>query len=264
MPHTVPHTLAAGNFLIPNTTFVVELAAFIIVLMVLWRYVIPPVQQAVNARQEMARKLVSDSEEAKQLLEKAQTAYKTAMADARHEAAQLRARAEQQRREIVEGASTAAEAGVAEIMTRGQARAEAERRQAIRQLKSELGNLAVDLAEKIVGEALADNERQDRLIERFLSNIEEEANAGRVAGTQRQQPAGLFLPIEGATVRSGVKFKVFIPNEPWFFPCPAQIPAAGLTGLPRTCPRRCRRPSPGRPCMWSWSPASSRRGRRRI
>jgi F-type H+-transporting ATPase subunit b len=169
--------------------------AFIIVLGVLWRYVIPPVRQAMNARQEMARKLVSDSEQARQLLEQAQTAYKTAMADARHEAAQLRAQAEQQRREIVEGASAAAEAGVAEIMTRGQAQAEAERRQAIRQLKTELGNLAVDLAEKILGEALADNERQDRLIERFLSNIEEEANAGHVAGTQRQQPAGLSLPI---------------------------------------------------------------------
>jgi F-type H+-transporting ATPase subunit b len=168
----VSHTLAAGNFLIPNMTFVVELAAFIIVLGVLWRYVIPPVQQAMNARQETARKLVSDSEQAKQLLEKAQTAYKSAMADARREAAQLRAQGEQQRREIVEAASTEAEAEAAEIISRGQARVEAERRQAVRQVKTDLGNLAVDLAEKILGEALADNQRQDRLIERFLSHIE--------------------------------------------------------------------------------------------
>jgi F-type H+-transporting ATPase subunit b len=172
------HTLAAGNFLIPNMTFVVELAAFLIVLGVLWRYVIPPVQQAMTARQEIARKLVSDHEEAKQLLEKAQTAYKTAMADARHEAAQLRALAEERRREIVEGASTEAEARAAEIIFRGEARLEAERRQAIRQLKTELGNLAVELAEKILGDALADDQRQKRLIDRFLSHIEEEANAG--------------------------------------------------------------------------------------
>ena len=167
---------AAGNFLIPNMTLVVELLAFVIVLAVLWRYVVPPVQQAMSARQETARKLVRDSEEARQLLEKAQTAYKTAMADARHQAARLRAQAEQQRREIVEGASTAAEAGVAEIISRGRAQVEADRRQAIRQLKTELGSLAVELAEKILGEALADNQRQDRLIERFLSDIEEEAN----------------------------------------------------------------------------------------
>jgi F-type H+-transporting ATPase subunit b len=167
-------SLAAGNFLIPNMTFVVELMAFIIVLGVLWRYVVPPVQQAMNARQETARKLVSDSEEAKRLLEQAQTAYKSALADARREAAQLRAQAEQQRREIVEGASTEAEAGVAEIISRGQAQVEADRRQAIRQLKGDLGNLAVELAEKILGEALADSQRQDRLIERFLTNIAED------------------------------------------------------------------------------------------
>jgi F-type H+-transporting ATPase subunit b len=170
--HPTPRALAGGNFLIPNMTFVVELIAFIMVLGVLWRYVIPPVQQAMNARQEMARKLVSDNEEAKRLLQEAQAAYQTAVAAARHEAARLRAQAQQQRREIVEGASAEAAAGVAEIISRGQAQFQAEQRQAIRQLKTDLGSLAVELAEKIVGEALADHERQERLIERFLHEIE--------------------------------------------------------------------------------------------
>jgi F-type H+-transporting ATPase subunit b len=166
------HTLAAGNFLVPNMTFVVELAAFLIVLGVLWRYIIPPVQQAMTARQETARKLVSDSQEAEQLLEQAQTAYQSALADARREGAQLRARAEAQRREIVEGASAEAEARAAEIISRGQARLAAERRQTIQQLTPELGTLAVNLAEQILGEALTDDQRQQRLIDRFLSQIE--------------------------------------------------------------------------------------------
>jgi F-type H+-transporting ATPase subunit b len=171
------HPLAAGNFLIPNMTFVVELAAFIIVLGFLSRYVIPPVQQAVTARQNMARKLVSDRQEAKQLLGKAQTVYQGAMADARREAAQLRAQAEEQRREIVAGASAEADARAAEIIARGQARLVAERQQAIRELKADLGNAATDLAEMILAEALADDERQRRLIDRFLSQIEDDARA---------------------------------------------------------------------------------------
>jgi F-type H+-transporting ATPase subunit b len=174
----MPYALAEGNFLIPNMTFVVELMAFIIVLGILWRYVVPPVQRAMTARQEMARKLVSDTEEARQLLEQAQTAYTVAMADARHAAARLRAKAEEQRMEIVAGASAEAEDRVAEIITRGQARLVAERRQAIRRLKTDLGNVAVDLAERILGEALANDQRQERLIERFLSQIEEAPNAG--------------------------------------------------------------------------------------
>ena len=174
-----PLAAASGNFLIPNMTFVVELAAFVIVLGVLWRYVIPPVQQAMTARQEIARKLVNDRQEAKQLLEKAQTAYQTAMADARHEAAQLRAKAEEQRREIVAGASTEAEARAAEIISRSEARLIAEQRQAIRRLKDDLGNMAVELAEKILGEALTDDQRQSRLIDRFLNQLEEESTAGK-------------------------------------------------------------------------------------
>ena len=153
-------------------TFVVELAAFAIVLGVLWRYVVPPVQRAMNARQETARKLVRDSEEAERLLAQAQAAYQTAMADARHEAARLRAQAEQQRREIVAGASAEAETGAAEIIARGQAQLEVERRQAVHELKADVGSLAVDLAEKILGEALADSQRQERLIEQFLASIE--------------------------------------------------------------------------------------------
>jgi F-type H+-transporting ATPase subunit b len=172
------YALAGGNFLIPNMTFVVELAAFVIVLGFLWRYVVPPVQQGMTARQDMARKLASDSEEARRLLEQAQAAYRTAMADARHEAARLRAQGEQQRREVVAGASAAARAEVAEIIARGQAQLAAERGQAIGQLKAELGNVAVDLAEKILGEALANDQRQQRLIDRFLSQVEEKANGG--------------------------------------------------------------------------------------
>jgi|SRR5579863_3069232 len=172
------YALAGGNFLIPNMTFVVELAAFVIVLGFLWRYVIPPVQQGMTARQDMARKLASDSEEARRLLEQAQAAYKAAMTDARYEAARLRAEAQEQRREIVAGASAEAEATAAAIITRGQATLGAEQRQAILRAKSELGSLAVELAEKIVGEALANDQRQQRLIDRFLSQIEEETNAG--------------------------------------------------------------------------------------
>jgi F-type H+-transporting ATPase subunit b len=121
--------------------------------------------------------VVSDRQEATRLLEQAQTAYQAAMADVRREAAQLRAQAEAQRRQIVAGASAEADAKAAEIISRGQARLAAERQQAIRQLKADLGHAATDLAEMILAEALADDERQRRLIDRFLSQVEEDARA---------------------------------------------------------------------------------------
>src|ERR1700742_5037985 len=173
----MPHPVAAGNFLIPNMTFVVELAAFLIVLAFLSPYATPPARRAVTVRQDMARQLISDRGEATRLLEEAQTAYQAAMAGARREAAQLRAEAEKQRREIIAGASAEADARAAEIISRGQARLAAERQQAIGQLKADLGNAATNLAEMILSEALADDERQRRLIDGFLSQLEEGARA---------------------------------------------------------------------------------------
>jgi len=41
-PQTV---LAAGNFLVPNATFIAELIAFLIILFILGRYVLPPVRR---------------------------------------------------------------------------------------------------------------------------------------------------------------------------------------------------------------------------
>ncbi len=57
--------VASSNFLVPDATFIAELIAFLIILGVLGRYVLPPIQKAMRERQELIRKQVEDSEEAK-------------------------------------------------------------------------------------------------------------------------------------------------------------------------------------------------------
>ncbi|MCU1602951.1 MAG: synthase subunit b, partial [Frankiales bacterium] len=46
------------------------------------------------------------------------------------------------------------------------------------QLRSEIGRLAVELAERVVGESLADEERQRRVVDRFLADLEQQQSAG--------------------------------------------------------------------------------------
>ena len=60
----------------------------------------------------------------------------------------------------------------ARIISTAQAAIESERQQTITALRSEVGNLAVDLASKIVGESLADQARQSRIVERFMADLE--------------------------------------------------------------------------------------------
>ena len=45
-------------------------------------------------------------------------------------------------------------------------------------LRTEVGTLATSLAGKIVGEALNDDARSNRVVDRFLADLEAQSNAG--------------------------------------------------------------------------------------
>ncbi len=64
------------------------------------------------------------------------------------------------------------------IIASANAQIEADRQQALTTLRAEVGSLAVELASRIVGESLADEARQSRMVDRFLGELEQET-AGR-------------------------------------------------------------------------------------
>jgi F-type H+-transporting ATPase subunit b len=58
------------------------------------------------------------------------------------------------------------------IVEHAHSQIEAERQQAVTSLRAEVGSLATSLASRIVGESLDDEERQSRVVERFLADLE--------------------------------------------------------------------------------------------
>jgi F-type H+-transporting ATPase subunit b len=66
----------------------------------------------------------------------------------------------------------AAQEEATRITATAQASIEAERQQAVKSLRNEVGALATELASKIVGEALDDQVRQSRIVDRFLEDLE--------------------------------------------------------------------------------------------
>jgi F-type H+-transporting ATPase subunit b len=169
---STPVVLAAGNFLIPDATFLAELVAFGLILFVLWRFVVPPLQKSMTARQEAIRKSFEDADAAKQKLAAAEAEYRAAIAEARAEQARAREDAAKTRREIIDGAKEEAQVEAAAILARAEAALEVERRQVFAELRGDIGRLAVDLAERIIGESLADDERQSRVVDNFIAGLE--------------------------------------------------------------------------------------------
>jgi F-type H+-transporting ATPase subunit b len=94
------------------------------------------------------------------------------LADARHEAARIREEAREQGAQIVAEMRDQAQAESTRILDHAKTQIEAERQQAVTSLRSEVGALATGLAGRIVGESLDDDERQARVVERFLADLE--------------------------------------------------------------------------------------------
>jgi F-type H+-transporting ATPase subunit b len=168
----VAPTAMASNFLVPNATFFVELAAFAIMFWILAKYVIPPINKAMTARQDAIRAEFAEAEEAKQNANNAEAEFKAQIADARKEAARIREVAHEEGKQIIEEAKQQAHVEQQRIKDQAQAQIQAERQQALTSLRSEVGTLATSLAGRIVGESLQDDERSGRVVDRFLADLE--------------------------------------------------------------------------------------------
>jgi F-type H+-transporting ATPase subunit b len=165
-------TSAEENFLVPNATFFFELIAFAIILYVLAKWVIPPVNKAMSERQERIRRQFEEMEEATASAKRAEEDLRAQMADARHDASRIREEAREQAAAIATEMREQAQAEAQRIVETAKAQLEAERQQVVNQLRGEVGSLATELASRIVGESLDDDERQRRVVDRFISELE--------------------------------------------------------------------------------------------
>ena len=175
--HTV---LASNNFLVPNATFIAEFIAFLLILAIIARYILPPLQRALSERQALIRKQMEDSDEAKQNLADAQKKYQEALNEARTEAAQIRENARAEAQRTIEELHAKAQEDAARIVARGEEQLASQRASIVRELRGEIGTLAVELSEKIVDQRLTDDAQVSATVDAFLAGLEsqDKASAG--------------------------------------------------------------------------------------
>lgn len=173
--------IATSNFLIPNGTFIVELIAFVLVLGIAARYILPPLNNALRVRQERIRSELEAADAAKAEAEAADEARRAELEHAR-----------QQAREIVAQANRTAEALVAEAETRAQeekdrilASAAAEvrlaRQRALEEAATRLGDLVMEVVGRVIGREV-DAEAHRDLIEEAVAALNEPAGSVGAGG----------------------------------------------------------------------------------
>jgi F-type H+-transporting ATPase subunit b len=169
--------MAAENFLVPNATFVVELLVFVVILVLLGRYVLPRINRALTERQQAIRRQFAEAEQARANADAAEQEYRSQLVQARHEAARIREEAREEGAAIIAEMREQAQAESARIIRHAHLQVDAERQQVVQQLRTQVGTMATTLAGRIVGESLEDDERRNRTVERFIATLESQDSA---------------------------------------------------------------------------------------
>jgi F-type H+-transporting ATPase subunit b len=151
---------------------VVGLIAFGLLCFVLMRFVFPQMEKTFAARVDAIEGGIKRAEvaqaEANQLLEQ----YRAQLAEARTEAARIRDEARADAEDIRQDVLATAREESERIIAAGRDQLAAQRESVLRDVRAEVGSLAVDLASRIVGESLADEARQRGTVERFIAELE--------------------------------------------------------------------------------------------
>lgn len=159
--------------------------AFVVLLLVMAKFVAPRFEQVFQARREAIEGGIERAEamqaEAKEALEK----YRAQLAEARSEAAQIRDQARAEGQQILEELRTQAQQESARIVARGEEQLATARQQIVTELRSQIGALAVDLAGRVVGESLADDARRRGTVDRFLEELDGNGLAAANRGSTR-------------------------------------------------------------------------------
>jgi F-type H+-transporting ATPase subunit b len=179
MHHVIAATAGQQDPLVPTwTELIIGLIAFLIVFGFLGRLLLPRAQKMLAERTNQIEGGLERAEEAQAEAQRVLEQYRQQLADARHEAARLREEAREQGAQIIAEMREEAQAEARRLTDAANAQIEAERQQALVSLRAEVGNLATDLASRIVGESLTDEARQSRVVDRFLDDLDQRGGIG--------------------------------------------------------------------------------------
>ena len=144
----------------------------LLILLVVGRYALPRLYAVLDERARRIQEGLDLADKAEQDQADAEKRAARPVDEARREAARIRDNAQSEAKEIVAQARTDAQAEAAGIVEGAQRQILADKQAAQISLRTDVGMLATTLAERIVGEQLKDTALSERVIDRFLDDLE--------------------------------------------------------------------------------------------
>jgi F-type H+-transporting ATPase subunit b len=158
-------------FVVPNLTLLIQDIAFIVLMVLLVRYLYRPITQVLEARTRRIQEGLRAAEEAKRDRDAAEKEYQLRMEEARREGQGLLDRIAKQGEDLRKELETKAREQADTLIARARAEIQQEREKAVQDLREQVAGLAVLAASRIIGESL-DAKKHRELIDRAIEEAE--------------------------------------------------------------------------------------------
>ncbi|MDO4900290.1 F0F1 ATP synthase subunit B [Actinomyces sp.] len=145
---------------------------FLVIAVVLIKYALPRFNAVLDERTAKIEEGLALTDKVKEEQSDAEARAARLVEDARLEAAKIRERAQVEADKIIADARAEADGEVGRAMEVAERQIQADKQAAQISLRADVGLLATDLAERLVGEHLTDTELSGRVIDRFLDELE--------------------------------------------------------------------------------------------
>jgi len=167
--------LAEAGLLDINGTFIIEVVAFIVMLLVLAKYAYPPIIRAAESRQKQIEDTLKEAERARAEVKSALATAQGQIDEAKDQAREVVARAQHEAKAQAEEFREKGRHEAETVLERARGEIAAERDRAIRDLRAETGAIAIEAASRILGQAI-DAKAHQRLIDETMEKVVPAAN----------------------------------------------------------------------------------------
>lgn len=141
---------------------------FLALLFLLRKFAWKPILNAVNDREEGIKNALDSAEKAKLEMQNLQADNEKLLKQARAEREEMLKEAREIKNKMIDDAKDEAREEAGKLIAQAQASIETEKKAAIAELKSQVANLSIEIAEKVVREELSNKEKQVKLVESML------------------------------------------------------------------------------------------------
>lgn len=147
------------------------LIVFLIIFGILARYAWPVIVRSIEERADFIDSGVKYTQEAIRHLEEAKEESRILIADAHKQQMTILQEAERMRQQMIEEAKGAARLEAQKVIEEAQFSIEQSKREAELQIRKQAGNLALDIAGKLLRQDLEGDKEQEALVDRILDEM---------------------------------------------------------------------------------------------